>query len=107
MVPAAKHRAAVHRPGKPDQNAFIERFNRTYRDEVLDQYVLESVEQVQLLTHEWLTVYNTERPHDSLGRVPSESPAISCLLDGGAYEVPSPAHAWRRRLDGDLSLGRS
>jgi putative transposase len=57
-------------PGKPDQNAFIERFNRTYRTEVLDQYVFDSIEQVQLLTEEWLTVYNTERPHDSLGRVP-------------------------------------
>lgn len=57
-------------PGKPDQNAFIERFNRTYRSEVLDLYVFESIEHVQLLTDEWLISYNHERPHESLGRVP-------------------------------------
>jgi putative transposase len=57
-------------PGKPDQNAYIERFNRSYRDEVLSAYVFESIEQVQLLTDEWLRTYNEERPHDSLGRVP-------------------------------------
>jgi putative transposase len=57
-------------PGKPDQNAFIERFNRTYRNEVLDQFLFSTVEQVQLLTEEWLAIYNSERPHDSLGQVP-------------------------------------
>lgn len=57
-------------PGKPDQNAFIERFNRSYRDELLDLYVFESIVQVQLLTDEWLIAYNHERPHESLGRVP-------------------------------------
>ena len=57
-------------PGKPDQNAYIERFNRSYREEVLSAYVFESIEQVQLLTDEWLTIYNEQRPHDSLGRVP-------------------------------------
>lgn len=57
-------------PGKPDQNAFIERFNRSYRTELLDLYTFDSIEQVQALTDEWLVCYNQERPHESLGRVP-------------------------------------
>jgi putative transposase len=57
-------------PGEPNQNAFIERFNRTYRHEVLNAYLFRSIEQVQHITEEWLCDYNEQRPHEALGGLP-------------------------------------
>lgn len=57
-------------PGKPDQNAYIERFNRTYREEVLNAYVFEDVDQVREISVEWIQIYNEERPHEALESMP-------------------------------------
>ena len=48
----------------------IERFNRSYRTEALNAHLFESIAELPALTITWLRIYNQERPHDSLGRVP-------------------------------------
>ena len=55
------------KPGKPMQNGFIERFNRSYRQAVLDMYVFQTLNEVREQTEKWLKEYNEDRPHDALG----------------------------------------
>jgi putative transposase len=51
----------------PQQNAIVERFNRTYREDVLDANIFFSIEHARQLTDAWLIEYNTVREHEALG----------------------------------------
>jgi len=54
-------------PGKPMQNGYIERFNRFYREDVLDAYYFDDIHQLQKLSDHWKNEYNYNHPHKSLG----------------------------------------
>jgi putative transposase len=68
---AKKHNVSILyiQPGKPAQNAYIERFNRTYREEILSMYLFRNIHEVQEITDQWREEYNSERPHQSLGHL--------------------------------------
>jgi len=53
-------------PGKPMQNAFIERFNRLFREDVLDAYIFSDINQLRILSRKWQEDYNKSHPHQSL-----------------------------------------
>ncbi len=54
-------------PGKPMQNGYVERFNRTFREDILDAYLFSSISQFNVLAEKWKDDYNTTHPHQSLG----------------------------------------
>ncbi|KKN80843.1 hypothetical protein LCGC14_0325070 [marine sediment metagenome] len=66
---AAKNNVRLEyiQPGKPQQNAYIERYNCTVRGEWLGQYIFETIEEAQDQATEWLWTYNNERPNMGIG----------------------------------------
>jgi len=88
-----KHQIEIKyiQPGKPTQNAFIERFNGSFRREVLNTYIFYTIKQVKKMTDMWMIKYNHDRPHESLGNV---SP-IEYLNkkekkhENGVYHIPT------------------
>ena len=56
-------------PGQPQQNACVERCNRTVRHEWLDLYIFETIEEAQQIATDWLWTYNNERPNMGIGGI--------------------------------------
>ena len=77
---AEKHGIGLQfsQPGKPQQNAYVERFNRTVRYDWLNQYIFETIEEVQEAATKWMWTYNNERPNMALGGItPKQKLAMS------------------------------
>lgn len=85
--------------GKPNQNAYIKRFNRTYREELQNQYLFAGLDDVREVACWWMLEYNEARPPEFFGRLHTGgSPTKShrelyfwtYRLDGGAYACAAP-----------------
>ena len=55
--------------GSPRQNAFVERFNGTMRDELLNGEEFASLLEARVVIANWVVEYNTLRPHRGLGMI--------------------------------------
>lgn len=75
--------------GKPQQNGYVERFNRTYRQDVLDRFIFSNLDEVRIYTQAWMWMYNNERPHDSLNNMTP----TAFLLKYGKLHHPHKANA--------------
>jgi putative transposase len=56
-------------PGKPQQNAYIERYNRTVRYDWLNQHLFYNIQEAQDLATKWLWSYNNERPNMAISGI--------------------------------------
>lgn len=56
-------------PGQPQQNAFVERYNRTVRHDWLAQHLFETLQDVQDFATRWLWSYNHDRPNMGIGGI--------------------------------------
>ena len=79
QAPERKIELVFIEKGKPSQNGYIERFNKTFREDVLDAYLFEELNQAQAYSNQWIWMYNNERPHRSLAKL---TPAAFLLKYG-------------------------
>lgn len=89
-------------PGKPNQNGYVERFNRTFREDILDAYIFTSITQLQIVIDNWKEQYNSGHPHQSLSGMTPEGFKYSRHKIIDAYEnVKAKVNASNR---GDLDI---
>ncbi len=79
-------RLHVMEPGKPMQNGLVEGFNSTFRDQCLNGHWYTSIDDAREKAEQWRQIYNTIKPHSSLGRkTPAE---FAALCSGRAARIP-------------------
>lgn len=85
-------------PGKPTQNAYVERYNGSFRRGVLDAFIFTDLNQVRSHAANWIEDYNTHRPHDSLGGLPPKIYARQALLGTSPQEGLTTKRISKRKL---------
>jgi putative transposase len=68
-------------PGKPVQNAFIESFNGSFRDECLNDTLFSTLIEARHAIRSWKEDYNRQRPHSALGNITPAEFAIKSTLE--------------------------
>lgn len=68
------------------QNGLIERFNRSYREAVLDMFVFQTLNEVREQTEKWIQEYNEERPHDALGDMTPREYLLTQISEVSTYD---------------------
>ena len=81
------------RPGKPNENAYIESFNGKFRDECLNEHWFISLTHARAIIEAWRIEYNTERPHSSLGNLtPQEFAKITLATAKERVSLPADSN---------------
>lgn len=91
-------------PGKPMQNAYIERKNGSIRRELLNAYLFTSLAEVRALSEEWRRDYNTERPHKSLGYL---APSQYAELNSRNAALSTPASEKLNQIEAQPVVGKA
>ena len=86
------------------QNAYVERFNGSYRRGVLNACLFESLEQVREQTHHWVHDYNHHRPHDSLKKLPPVLFAQKHLLGASPQQVKPKTYTLHCLINGVATI---
>ena len=87
VVVCQLHTEFSKRVDKKCANNFIERFNKSYRDEVLDDHSFSTLDQVREISENWRIKYNEYCPHDALGGFPPAMYMRKLKLENSSFEV--------------------